>query len=737
MSDRRAVFLINLLQDVNVLRPLIHMAARDLGLRVDLLVSHVFSQRDIQGQWRAELAEISRDALAPIRHYASPWEAFALLQGKAGVLVSASESNLSTHRHTHDVFRIAPPDFVRITLQHGFECVGFRQSRDHDLAHGRSVTFAADVVCSWVPAKRLTHLAPSQAGKLWVTGPTAVLQTRPLRGRETPLRGIVCENLHSVRLNVAGDFKSAFMEVFDAFSRVLKERNRPITLRPHPGGQYVLKNDVPLAPNVTLNVNPMYRLDLSRFAYGLSAPSSVLIDMALAGVPTAVWRDVDGVMDADAYAGFETVTTHPDWLAFVDHAESDPEIYRSRQKAFLEREELVTDPAITHRRFAELLQGSGRIATSTWRAPRRRVLFVSNDHIPTLQLSFETPLASVVARGEIEAAYLNETAMGKALGRGAAASAREEFLNDLFFSFRPTLVVFCRYSGPGVDVMLDLARRLGAATILHLDDDMLNVPEAIGAEKAAFHNRPERLASMRRLLEDAHLVYSSTPRLRETLGAQTMRDHIVNGDIYCASGVLRPAEERVVRRVGYMGFGHAQDFALVADAVAEFLRRNEAVAFELFGTIPEHPALSPFGDRITVRPPVRNYNDFLVALADLRWDIGICPLERNPFNLNKANTKWVEYTAVGAAVVASADTIYDEVCGEGCGVLARTRDEWVAGLESLCDPAARHAQVVRAQDRLRRLYNPERLTAQVLSMMDRAETIAAERAVASARVAAQ
>jgi hypothetical protein len=186
-----------------------------------------------------------------------------------------------------------------------------------------------------------------------------------------------------------------------------------------------------------------------------------------------------------------------------------------------------------------------------------------------------------------------------------------------------------------------------------------------------------------------------------------------------------------------MGFGHAQDFALVADAVAEFLRRNEAVAFELFGTIPEHPALSPFGDRITVRPPVRNYNDFLVALADLRWDIGICPLERNPFNLNKANTKWVEYTAVGAAVVASADTIYDEVCGEGCGVLARTRDEWVAGLESLCDPAARHAQVVRAQDRLRRLYNPERLTAQVLSMMDRAETIAAERAVASARVAAQ
>lgn len=725
MSTRHAVFLVNLLQDVNVLRPLVHLAARDLGMRTEILMSDAFPKRDIQGLWREEIAAIARDTLSPVFLYTSPWEALEKLQGKAGVLVAGSESNLPAHRHTHDVYRVAPPEFVRITLQHGYECIGFRQSRDHDLAHGRTVTFAADVICGWAPVRHLTHLAPSQAGKLRVTGPTAVLQMPKPHGPDRPARGIVCENLHSVRLNVAGDFKTDFIGVFDAFSRTLKDKGKAVTLRPHPGGQYVLKNDVPLAGNVMLNANPMYRVDLSRFSYGLSAPSSVLIDMLLADVPVAVWRDAGGTMDADNYAGLETVSSLEDWLAFAERAEADPAPFRARQKAFLDLEELVVEPAAVHRRFATLLAGIERIAAAARQPPPRRILFVSNSHLATLQLSWEKPLAGHVVRGEIAVDFVNEAVMGDAFGRLPTDTERRRWLEDRFFAFRPTVVVFCRYSGPGADEMVALARRLGAATLLHIDDDLLHVPAAIGDDKTEFHNRPERLASLRHLFETVDLVYCSTARLRERFAEMFRRPHIMHGEIYCASTVMRAAEERPVRVAGYMGFGHARDFAMVAPVVAEFLRRHPEMRFELFGTFPDQPELRKFGDRLVMRQPIRDYAAFLGEFAGLGWDIGICPLERHPFNLKKANTKWVEYTAVGTAVVASRDTVYDDVCADGCGLLADRPEEWLAALDALCDPRVRHDQVLRAQDRLRQIYSPERLTAQVLSMIARAEAIAA------------
>ncbi len=71
--------------------------------------------------------------------------------------------------------------------------------------------------------------------------------------------------------------------------------------------------------------------------------------------------------------------------------------------------------------------------------------------------------------------------------------------------------------------------------------------------------------------------------------------------------------------------------------------------------------------------------------AELEWDIGICPLAPTAFNVLKANTKWVEYTSVGAAVIASRDMIYDDCCSDGCGDLATTHEEWVAAMEP-CAP---------------------------------------------------
>ncbi|MYL98825.1 hypothetical protein GR702_13740 [Novosphingobium sp. FGD1] len=352
----QAVFLVNLVQDVNILRPLIVMAQRDFAMDVRVLVSGAFEGRDISGIWRRELAEIAAETRARLDQFRSEFEALALLDGH-GVIFAASESHLRGHATCHDVFRVAPASYLRVTLQHGFECVGFRHSGAHKLAHGSTASFAADIVCAWFATEHIDAISAAQRGKLVVTGPSAVLQQfREPLPQDASRPGLVCENLHSVRLNAAGDMKAEFVDVFSAFCKAVDDGTRTpaVCLRPHPGGQYMLRNKVPLPDNVTVENAPMYRLDMRRFAYGISAPSSVLLDMVLAGIPTAVWRDGAGLMDTDNYADLPGVSSLADWVAFARKAQEDPASFASGREAFLARFGLVIDPADVHARYSRI-----------------------------------------------------------------------------------------------------------------------------------------------------------------------------------------------------------------------------------------------------------------------------------------------------------------------------------------------------------------------------------------------
>ena len=129
MGRPHVVFLVNLLQDVNIVRPLVQLATRELDVSTLLLMSTRFIERDLQGTWQSDLQELCADPGTQAKIYESPAAAGQLLAGKHGVLVAASESSLSAHRLTHDVLRGAPPSFLKVTLQHGFECVG----ANHDI----------------------------------------------------------------------------------------------------------------------------------------------------------------------------------------------------------------------------------------------------------------------------------------------------------------------------------------------------------------------------------------------------------------------------------------------------------------------------------------------------------------------------------------------------------------------------------------------------------------------------
>lgn len=362
------------------------------------------------------------------------------------------------------------------------------------------------------------------------------------------------------------------------------------------------------------------------------------------------------------------------------------------------------------------LTSNQRSESDLQRVPER-ILFVANALIPTLQLSFLKPLSSRIEQGSVATDLLSEAQMKEQSQLSKAEL--QTWIRQRVTQFKPTIIVFCRYSGPYAEYLTMLARELGVPTVFHVDDDLLNVPMEIGQKKYEFHNRPARLETVRHLLENVDVVYCSTEPLKQRFVSYGFKSNFKVGDIYCSGEVLVPAVNRPGKKIGYMGFDHAHDLEIVLPALIEVLRRNPQVEFELFGSIPKPAVLEEFGTRVTVIPPIPNYEEFLIKFSSLNWDIGICPLAKTDFNAVKANTKWVEYTSVGTAVVASAGTIYDACSADGCGLLATTTEEWIDAMESLIrDGRKRSEQLLKAQKRLKDEYSISKLERQVLDVLD-------------------
>lgn len=703
---RQIVLMFHLLQDVNTLRPLAFLAAAELDVPVVLLVGPAFRQRDRTGTWWIELGALARATGARLVAYPDDRAAASALAGTTGVLVAGSESDLPAHADARTVMRLAPSGYLKVTLQHGYECVGFLQSREHDIAHGRRIAFAADVLASWQPRHKLYSMPHTERSKVYQTGPSFVLNALwpdDAMQDSQPGATLVCENLQSARLQAGGDFRGRFVDVFETFCATERTVGRDVALRPHPGGQSMVRSGVALPAGIALANEPAWRTAFDGYAAAISAPSSVLIDLVAAHVPVAVWNAGGNGFDYGNYLGLHGVETADEWTRFASDARRDPAPFLARQADFLVSRDLPVDPAFVRARFARLLAaGRDAGAASVRSRPLRRLTIVANADLPTLQIWFTEPLRPLVDAGLLEIDLVTEQDMRRAHGK---KPPQDGWVRDRLAAFDPDLIVFCRYSGPLVDSFLDHADARHVPTVFHIDDDMLTVPRELGPKKFAAHNAPERLATVSRLLSATDLVYCSTHQLAGRFVALGYANRTIVGDIQCVGQVINQAEARPARKIGYMGFDHAHDLDTVLPALIAVLDRHPELSFELFGSIPMPDALARFGDRVVVVPPVRPYAAFMAAFAERRWDIGICPLAPTAFNKLKSNNKWVEYTAAGVASVASRGYMYDECCAECCGLLVDTLPEWEAALETLiADPLHRATMVTKAQDKLQTHY---------------------------------
>lgn len=351
-----------------------------------------------------------------------------------------------------------------------------------------------------------------------------------------------------------------------------------------------------------------------------------------------------------------------------------------------------------------------------------------------------TKTALVVADGKKGPTATQAISFGQPFAAAPTAPVRIAFephhtdvpqIETVFAAHHPDLLVLSRYTSERGRDWIRLARQAEIPVLFHIDDDLLAVPESLGEAKFKAYNSPERLQALRDNIAGSDLLYVSTAELAKRFQDHNVGTPIVAGDIYCSvasdqvGALVGPAGGPVI---GYMGTaGHAADLAMIMPAICQVMDSVPALQFEVFGTIAMPAEIERFGSRVRHLPPVADYSEFVPFLRSLGWWIGLAPLEHNAFNRCKADTKWVEYSAAGMAVVASDLPVYHRACADGAGLLATSMSDWSDAVHRLVhQPDERQRMIDLAQQKLRESYSHAKLREQVIAVFEQAAEIAAK-----------
>jgi glycosyltransferase involved in cell wall biosynthesis len=729
MSSPQIVLIFNLLQDVNILRPLAYLAYDDFNIKPLLFLTSGFKKRDRSSTWQNELKHIQNETCGEIVTIDTPWKIWSVLNAEChGIIITSSESDLSAHRETHSVLRSSPSSFITLTLQHGYECVGFLMNRNHKLAHGNSVGFAADIICTWSSSEHLRDSRPLVRSRMVPTGPSVAIKHTQKRNLNAstehldipPGTGIVCENLHSPRYGKDDQSRQSFMDQFFALAAYLNKRNKMIALRPHPGGQYTIKKEMQLPSNVILDNRPAYKVDWKQYAYGISAPSSVVFDMIWADIPVCLWRDSDNQIDTTQLRPFPVAESTEELIAFA----SFPSLvnHTSYSAPF---KSLHSNKDMAYEQFTKLFKELLNIESSNMESlsesiHTERFLIVAPDRIPTVQLSFLKPLGQsgnpvehLLWTGLELLEHMNQ------LPRAERPGYLDARIKELFNNFRPTCIIFCRCFRSDTSVLIKHAKASAIPTVYHIDDDLLNPSlQLLGSAKYKAHSDPKRLSRIRDFLESVDLIYTSTLPLSEMLQKHGVNNEYKSGKIYCSATIVNQSlMSSPSNRIGYMGFGHAADFQLIAKPLRHIMLHNPSIVLELFGTIEIPNELNDIAERITIHGPIRNYDIFLKFLHTRQWIFGLAPLVDEPFNNVKANNKWVEYTSCGILTIASDIQVYIDCCAGECGLLCKDHEQWISAMQLMLDYPEERQRILRnAQNKVARDFSLVKHQKQILEI---------------------
>ncbi|HSD84137.1 MAG TPA: glycosyltransferase [Anaerolineae bacterium] len=235
--------------------------------------------------------------------------------------------------------------------------------------------------------------------------------------------------------------------------------------------------------------------------------------------------------------------------------------------------------------------------------------------------------------------------------------------------------------------------RAGARFLYALDDDFLSLPVT-----GAGYFTAEKRRAVEYWLRTADGVLVTTPFLRERLNAHTAHCVVVPNALderLLIGGSLRPIETVYGRRrvvIGYMGtLTHEADWRLILPAWRSLHQQYpNGIEFQVVGVADQAQALAERAGvpvRILQLPPDETeYPQFMLWFTQhAQWDIAVAPLLDTPFTRCKSDLKFLDYSSLGAATIASRGPVYEGSVQHGqTGWLAEnTVESWVQALETL------------------------------------------------------
>jgi hypothetical protein len=269
--------------------------------------------------------------------------------------------------------------------------------------------------------------------------------------------------------------------------------------------------------------------------------------------------------------------------------------------------------------------------------------------------------------------------------------------------YRADVIVTQRHAVPSIeaaDALAAHAKRIGAALIYDLDDDLLTIPP----DHPEAADLAPKAVVVEHMIRRADIVRTSTAELAARIAPLASQVQVAGNAlderIWLAARRERPDRYGPVRILCMGTATHDADFDLLLPALTEIHRRfGDQIRVELIGFVSS--ARVPAWIRRLAPSPhaMRSYPGFVHWLLWAGpWDIGLAPLASTQFNACKSAIKVLDYAALGLASLASDVTAYRGSLADGPGgkLVPNTTEAWYEALSRLIRDAALRRQLAES-----------------------------------------
>lgn len=217
---------------------------------------------------------------------------------------------------------------------------------------------------------------------------------------------------------------------------------------------------------------------------------------------------------------------------------------------------------------------------------------------------------------------------------------------------------------------------------LDLDDDLLDVP----AEKDPTGVYAAYAPSLGRLVEKASLISVSTDPLRKRMAKlnsnTTLLPNRLSEPVWRGTVPTR-IKDGAIRALYFGTVSHSEDFDLVAEPIAEVIRRHPDFRISVVGVTRE--SLPDWAERIDIPDDTKRYDLFVgwLRAQAAKFDFAIAPLVDTPFNRFKSELKVLDSLALGLPCLASDVGPYKELDRslEGLTLVRNNTERWIRALD--------------------------------------------------------